>query len=1164
MLTIYKASAGSGKTYNLALSYIRHLLGYRTGTDGHIRPYKGDTARNHRSILAITFTNAATEEMKTRIVKRLAQLAQDPASSDYIQNLTDLFGVDADVIRQAARHALSELLYDYSNFFVSTIDSFFQTVLRTFAREVDQQGDYELSLEQKTIIPEVIALMLEELNRMPDHLNSPLYRWIVNKSISTTEAGKAPNFFDREGALMSNLAQEVDNSMEEVYHSYGHQLDDYLADPSRLADFISELEQRIKTIRSTVKSKARAIENMLKANEFDGINSIFSRVVKLGAQGRPFNSADFEKKTFISILDDGKKVASGAARFRKKLPHEVQEELFTAAQDYCIYVTTVIKTLDFYELLLDGATHLQFIALFRSELAKYLRENNTLLISDTGELLKRIISDQEMPFIYERLGMRLTSLLIDEFQDTSKLQWHNLKPLITNSISQGESLIIGDVKQSIYRFRNSDSSLLDHQVQEDKEIEPFVIHRGTAPVDNTNRRSAHDIVRFNNTFFHYVAEQMHLSPYGGVIQELDPKKNEPASISITISTKTKDALDKEKNLAWRMNSLAEKILDQHERGYRWKDIAILVGTHAQGAEVITYFLEHYPQIRLLSNESLLLSSSPAVRTIMSVLALVARDVVENPRIKASEDGGDPDEANTTAIHDKNDLTTLLTRFNYHRSRGLTHQDALKEALEQVEGTGTDSLKDRVRNIREKKSTNLVALIENIIAAEISEAERKNQIAFLTALQDRATAHCLGPDPSVAAFIRAYELNVNKWAIKAPNLLDAVKVMTIHASKGLEWPCVHVPFANWKFNNEKARWFVLDEGLPAQKGITTEGFDPAIVPPILRLDFKNGSILFQAPSFSKAAAENKAADELDNLNKLYVAFTRAGRELNVLFQSGIAPGPDYTIGQALTFFTNFNGAEITDPRMMPITITQEEETEAHGPLTVFNYQTGGALARYDAAEKDTDEVEVKSPYIAIPRPELGNLIAIEDLATIDDLNIGIEQPKEVADEREAAQAAISSAVYKAAVRGIHLHSVLADMETIHDLDRALNRLKISHKIADDVMDKYRTILEDAFAKTPRARQWFDPANKVWNEQSFFDPEADEKKGQVLRPDRIVQRPDGSIVVVDYKFVNRPTDQQQEEFHRQVSGYVTLLMRMGFSNVSGAIWYPKSHRIMDVKP
>lgn len=257
MLTIYKASAGSGKTYTLTYEYLRTLLGIKDPESGIYRLNgalgKARQPHRHRHLLAITFTNAATEEMKSRIVRELKYLADASPEAAYTQALCQDYGCSPQDLQKAATTALREVLYDYNNFNVSTIDSFFQQVLRTFSREVDHQGDYELSLDTKDIIRQTVSLMLDELNYHPGGKHDRLYRWIRRLMLTKLQGGSQYNIFDRRSKILRNLTSSVADSMDEIYSRYSTELAAYLEDASRIAAFDKCLEER----QTTAFDKAR-------------------------------------------------------------------------------------------------------------------------------------------------------------------------------------------------------------------------------------------------------------------------------------------------------------------------------------------------------------------------------------------------------------------------------------------------------------------------------------------------------------------------------------------------------------------------------------------------------------------------------------------------------------------------------------------------------------------------------------------------------------------------------------------------------------------------------------------------------------------------------------------------------------------------------------------
>ena len=466
-----------------------------------------------------------------------------------------------------------------------------------------------------------------------------------------------------------------------------------------------------------------------------------------------------------------------------------------------------------------------------------------------------------MPFIYERLGMKLETLLIDEFQDTSHLQWHNLRPLVANSLAEGhDNLIIGDEKQAIYRFRNSDSELLGSIVQT-RDFPDSHVLRGFSEADNTNHRSAGDIVRFNNGLFAALAGMMDASSYGNVAQATcEALDRTPAYIKVVFPAEGAK-LDDNEVLA----DMCADIIRQHdEGGYRWRDILILTRTRDEAAEAVEYILTNHPEIKVLSSEALLLSSSPAVRSIMSMLKLV----------EGSYTDARPAPADDAPVYASNaDIAMMITRFNYYTAEGYDSPDALRMALAGEEGAAA-TIEEEIRAIRAENPANLVALIDAIVSHKLGDSQRVAEHAYITALQDLAIKHLEGPDPSISAFVEAYNINLERWAIKASADIDAVEVMTVHKSKGLERDCVHIPFADWKLTHRsQSVWIPLD---------ALQGFDPDIVPPVLRVNVSSASAL-RNPDVSPFAGifeRNETLERIENLNTAYVAFTRAARELCV--------------------------------------------------------------------------------------------------------------------------------------------------------------------------------------------------------------------------------------------------------------------------------------------
>lgn len=1123
MLTIYKASAGSGKTFTLALEYIKLLLGVKLHDTGKYvlnhRKYTGfgRLADRHRAILAITFTNAATEEMKSRIVRELGLLATD-GKSKYRDKLLQLFGCTPAEMQGVAASALAEILYDYSNFNISTIDSFFQTVLRTFWRELDHNGDYELSLDLDDVVATSISVMLDDLNFSSGKSDSRLARWIRRYVFDNLGSGKSYNFFNRSGKMLESLARFVSNALaDEEYTDRAEAFRRYMADPSRLRSFEKALLERRETIADSISVAAEAFTARVDACGMTGAltKPIAERIRK--ATARMLTTADLKLKSMDKLRETGSADGFFLANPWKKASIATKARL-DAASAALMEAFAATEQADIYSAIYSSLPNLEFIGLTEQYMQQFLRESNIVLISDTGELLKRIISDAEMPFIYERLGMRLSHLLIDEFQDTSRLQWHNLKPLVANSVdNRNDSLIIGDEKQAIFRFRNSDSELLATEV-ENVDFPDKSTVRGRKAGENTNYRSAGTIVRFNNTVFSRVAETTGFSDYYANVVQIPGEKllSLPAYIRISFADESEDD-----NTAAIFAQLADDILRQHSAGYAWSDILILARMNKEAKDIAEYLMFNHPEIPLLSSEALLLNSSGAVRTIIGMLRLVERSYYAAP-------GADREHTYAT----KTDIGLMISRFSYYTGEGFDAATALNMALS--DDTGTEGIYGELKKIRAENPANIVALIETIVAQKIPAAQREKEYAYIAALQDIAVRYCENTDGSLRTFLEDYDHHIDKWAILASNKLNAVEIMTVHKSKGLERACVHIPFADWgKSHRSTDVWMSLDDGL--------EGFDPAVTPPLLRISASNKNILKTSDlsPFCNRLRSLDRQEDADNLNLSYVAFTRASRELCVASTKN-------NVGEWL--FSAISApdtpADATDTALMPLSEYYNAET------SIFEYgNPTSPLKEETDSDENAPETVGAGAYEVYMREDTRELTTIDDiLAAETDLDIGGEEEKEVVDGHFE-----NPAMAEAATRGLLMHSILQDVRTRADLPRAIRRAALRNRLDADSERTIAAELDNAFEACPaETARWFAPENRVFAERTIYLPAT----GETFRPDRVIVTPGGRVEVIDYKF----TSGVRHKHARQMEVYLNLLRQIEKAEVTGYLWYPLLGRII----
>lgn len=1148
MLTIYKASAGSGKTFTLAYEYIKLLLGLKRGNNYVLNDgtTTGGTPlpNRHRAILAITFTKAATAEMKDRIIGKLNELANiadkpRPKETEYVGMLQKEFGCSRKALRSQAQRALRDLLNDYGRFNVSTIDSFFQSVLRTFAREIDFQGDYDLAMNRYDIIMQSVGEMFDDLGMQKIDTSDRIYRWLESQTRGRLQKGETFNMFQRDGSIIAALSKGMNDTLNESFTEEADSMRAFIFDEERVERFRRALDKERDRCFGAITEAAR---NFLEACRFHDVEASLkkayaTRTLKFATRSEDIDSSDFTLQPFKDHLAQPDRelevplTSALPAALVRKLDAEVAAMLEAKLSIMLATALNMYNRVRVLDEMKKSVQNLEFISIVQSAVENYLRQTNTMLMTDTVELLGKIISDRETPFIYERLGVELESLLIDEFQDTSRLQWKNLRPLVLNSIDQSnDSLIIGDVKQAIYRWRNSDPSLLGRAVGEDLRIPPSHRNvRGDKEADNTNFRSSHQIVRFNNTLFRRLATMLDIDGYQGVVQKLQPRLADvPGYVRVEISKGLTDRLDRQDNAKDDHNReilsrMARDIRRQHNDGYNWRDILILVRTNAQATDIVTIFLEQYPDIPILSNEALMLSNSPAVRCAMSMLELVERTRTIPTK---NNDGSDP-YLGKESINDFNNLCRL------YASDGTENSSAIIRALMQVRENGGDLT--IVEKVRRRNPANIVGLLEEIIK-ELPEEMHRTEQAYLGALQDRALEHCQSARPSVKDFVDKYRRNASNWAIQAAEGLDSVRIMTIHGSKGLERACVHIPMAAWIFDGtDRTTWLRLDN-------FTT--IDPNHRPPMIQLPVSVTSPVCDPavmPELAPQAIEICRQSRIDNINLAYVAFTRARREL-IVHAARTRLGTQ--IEKALLQeHTETHASELIDIKAH--TRTDDQDTLI---LTIGQPTKPHISEPEPESELRRTVTDTAAPYNIVDRDDSREFINVDDILS-DDILTGDEYSQAAKDFAEDTPESMA-----AARRGNAMHAILANITVPADLDSAVEAAAAAGYATPDEAAHYRTILTKAVeASRHTVESWFRPDAKVYAERSIFDPHT----GKTYRPDRVVLMPEGHIAVIDYKF----TAKEEPEHTVQVSRYVSLIEQIEPYPAKAYLWYPLIGKIVE---
>ena len=842
-LNIYRASAGSGKTHLLTGFYIKLLFLSDISQD------RSNYISHFSEILAVTFTNKATAEMKGRIIEQLYKLSCDPENSDYWEDVNPKKDKTPQQISKRAHDLLVQILNDYASFNISTIDSFFQRVVRSFARELNVTGNYEIELDVNKALDTTLVNFLDNLNER-DHKDT--FEWLLKFSKKRMEEGAGWDF--RESLL--KVATKVLTS--ESYRNHSQQIKEFTNDKKTLAQY----EKKLRDIRTNWK------ETLVNLGQ-EGCQILERYGLAAGDFAYKFPSkfaewANYEtgavpepKSRFTDAARDTGKWFSKKSQYAQGLPTEqtnaIQDILLRCTehfegQPYRLYQTAIAIEKNLYEL--------GIMANIDDELKAYCDEQNIMLLSSTNELISRLIGPGDAPFIYEKTGSKIKSYMIDEFQDTSGMQWGNFVPLIDNALSQGQqNLIVGDVKQSIYRWRGSDWSLLDTQLNNYHSG----IHQEDETALRTNWRSLPTIIDFNNRFFQDIAKRLDTLTattqisriYKDVEQQVPAKCKGEESPQGLVKIEFLKVTDENGNIIdsptaeqkedEAMRRLPLKIIELQQNGFRPKDIAILCRRknecYKAAKSLLTYKQEH-PDcpygMDIISNEALLISSRLSVQCIISILRYLQTPDSDILRMIALSsffqlEGKSPSDALDAYFHIDNDENPFQQSLAHH---------PLYEMTEQIIG-------------------------------HFPQPVQHQDAAFLQAFRDLVLTFSNAQGADLASFLEWWDQSGCTKAIATPDGQDAIQIMTIHQSKGLGIPAVILPYASWEMDLDTSHGEII-WCQPSEEPFTKDVLLP------IKLDKQLANTIFD-----KEFVTERLRAVIDNLNTAYVAFTRAEEAMIIL-------------------------------------------------------------------------------------------------------------------------------------------------------------------------------------------------------------------------------------------------------------------------------------------
>lgn len=1086
-LTVYKASAGSGKTFTLAVEYIKLLIK---------NPW------SYKNILAVTFTNKATEEMKLRILSQLYGLWKMlPDSETYMQVIATELGLDRQIVSRQAGIALSSLIHNYNYFRVETIDSFFQSILRNLARELDLTANLRVTLNDKDVEEMAVDKLIDALDT-----NDRMLKWLISYIFSNIDDNKSWNVIRQVKDFGKNIFQDFYKvigeelgkilSEEDFFDSYTKQMRHIRDDAKRrMSEYADIFEEETKKAGLTPESYA---------NKRKGISSYFRKL-----RSDKFSNGDCLNKTTNDCLENAEKWSSKSSPDRDVILKVVNEKLLDLLKDaekerpkqWRLYASATIT--------LRHLNKLRLLNHIDKKVRELNDEANRFMLGDTQYLLNTLIKDSDSPFIFEKAGCRLEHIMIDEFQDTSSIQWQNFKVLLKECMSHRHddndttirNLIVGDVKQSIYRWRSGDWRLLNNIDKQFNHPEENIEVRSL----QTNYRSGKNIVDFNNVFFSIAVKKEYcneldinteetakelMAAYEDVRQASKDKSKGKGLVRVTMLPKE----EYEENM---LNSVEGCVDELMAAGIPMNKIAVLIRYNDDISLIADYFMTKRPELKIVSDEAFRLESSLSVSIIIQALNLLLHP--DDILIKAGLAMAYQRNILKTTVPDSQILTNFIS----------DEQQSNKLLPEKF-----------VAQYKDLPGKPLLDIIEDIYSAfELDKLEEQN--AYICAFYDQVSDFVGNNSGNINLFIEEWNASIHRKTIQSDEI-NGIRLISIHKSKGLEFDNVIIPFCDWPLESDKTTLWCNPKEEPFNRlPLVPVSGRKNLLETIFADDYRNEHI----------------QNSVDNLNLLYVAFTRASKNLFIFGQQ--IDGTEKRPNRSKLLCQSLADVYL---QLEQSTLIDNTETDEGSPI-IFEY---GDL--FNDNSKKEDKI---SDNVFLHETKTLN-IKIDTF----DTKVEFRQSNKSREFIENNDEDDNNSKYIKA--GNIMHKIFSMIHTTEDIDRALKQMEFDGVLYDNeiTVEKMRDILSKRLSDK-RVAEWFSPRWQVFNECSIIYVDPDTGKVMERRPDRVIYNED-EMIVIDFKF-GKP----QDKYHDQIKQYVDLLETMGYKNIKSYLWFVYSNKIEEVK-
>ena len=1016
---IYNASAGSGKTYTLVQDYLKIL-------------FTSNSLLTFRTILALTFTNKAVGEMKERIIDTLKAFSDDSvfeSSNSMFETIAKDLNLEPSALHEKSKVLLHTIVHNYAAFDISTIDKFNHKLIRTFAYDLKLPVNFEVELDTKTMLGKAVDKLIDKAGS-----DNELTRVLVDFAIEKTDDDKSWDISHDFYAIAELLISE--NEIPYINQLKDKTLKDFTALKKNLQQQNKEFENEVVALATTtldlISSHGLNFEDFSRKT----LPNHFKKASELNFYGLYSNNLEDNltgrTKIYTTTLDREK-----ATTIDGLLP-QFEQNYLTIKR--LVYGSKFVKNA------LNNITPLSVLGAIKQTLDDLKEEDNVLLISEFNAIIHKEIKEQPTPFIYERIGEKFKHYFIDEFQDTSVLQWQNLIPLVANAISgenlkgeAGTAMLVGDAKQAIYRWRGGRA---EQFIDLYSEGNPFPVNKKVRDLP-FNYRSFKTIIEFNNTFFNHISDfvfsdQQHQTIYKNAHQKSVFENEGYVELSFL------NIGDEDKNELF-CEAVLKSIEKAQHNGFTLKDICIIVRGKKEGIAIAEYLSsKHYS---IISSETLMLKNAPEVNFIVNLLTLAIQP--KNDEVKMEFLSylaeyqltlKDKHEFFSRYIHkDIFKLFEALKYFDYEFDFNRFLQLPIYEAIETI-----------IRQFKLNISSN----------------------AYIQFFLDEVLDYSQKYNTSLAGFLDYWNRKKDTLSIVSPKGEEAVQIMTIHKSKGLEFPVVIFPYANQDiyFDLHPKIWFPVDKD-------TFNGFSHLYLN--LNKDFEEYN------DISNTLYQDYLSElELDSINLLYVVLTRAVEQLYVISELDL---DTKTQTEKLNLYSG-----LLIHYLKSINKWQEN---------TLTYHFGSPIRTSEAKEKNQNTIS-QNEFISTAKEKHS-------------LNI------------------VTSAGYlwntqqeKAIEKGNLIHNIMAEIKTIEDVELVLEHFKSSGKINALQYQELKVSVYN-IVNHHQINPYFNPELTIYNEQDILT-----KDGSPIRPDRIVINSKNEVVIMDYKTGKTDSKHQEQLFDYQL--------------------------------